>query len=136
MACANQVGVKNIMIKFTDCETGQTFGPIKHELATEEIPKLRLCPYKNEMLPGGYVKRRVGQNEIEMNVIRDTRIPLSFYQGCAETDIQIEYFNGLVYSGVGGTNTGEERSDTHEVAMTMVFRTIDELLPSGRLQAA
>lgn len=135
MACDNQVGVKNIMIRFRDCETNQVFGPISHELATEELPTVRMCAYNNEPLPGGYVKRKVSNASMEMKIIRDLRIPLSLYQGCAALDVQIEYYNGLVYSGVSGTGTGEEKSDTHEVTVMVTFREIDELLPAGLLAA-
>lgn len=136
MACDNQVGVKNILITFTDCDTDQVYGPISHELATEDLPTIRTCAFNNEPMPGGYVKRQVSNAEIEMNVIRDLRIPLAYYQGCASVDVQIEYFNGLVYSAAQGTGTGDERSDTHEVTLTLSFREIDELLPAGTLQAA
>ncbi len=136
MTCPNQVGVKNIMLTFHDCETDAVFGPISHELATEDLPTIRTCPYTNEALPGGYVRRSVGNSMIEMNIVRDLRIPLSLYQGCSSLDIQIEYFNGLVYSAVGGTSTGDEASDTHEVVITTIFREIDELLPAGTIQEA
>lgn len=134
MACANQVGVKNILITFRDCDTDEVFGPISHELATEDLPTWRLCPYNNEPLPGGFVRRQVTNSEVEINVIRDLRVPLALYQGCADIALQVEYFNGLVYSAVNGTGTGDERSDTHEVTMTIAFKEIDELLPAGTLE--
>jgi hypothetical protein len=136
MACDNQVGVKNILLTFTDCDTDQKYGPISHELASDTLPTLRLCPYNNEALPGGYVKKIKGNSQIEVNVVRDLRIPLALYQGCAAVDIQLEYYNGLVYSAVGGGATGDESSDTHEVTLTVSFKEIDELLPAGTLQAA
>jgi hypothetical protein len=136
MTCGNQVGVKNIMLTFHDCETDRVYGPISHQLATEELPTIRACAYSNEPLPGGYVKRILSNAEIEVSVVRDLRIPLAMYQGCSEIGIQIEYYNGLVYSAVQGTGTGDDKSDTHEVAMTLVYREIDELLPAGVLQAA
>lgn len=136
MACDNQVGVKNILVTFRDCETDETFGPISHQLAAEDLPLIRACGYNNQPLPGGYVSRQLSNASIEMNIIRDLRVPLALYQGCAEMDIQIEYFNGLVYSGTGGTGTGEDGSDGHSVTVTAVFRTLDELLPAGTIQAA
>ena len=68
-----------------------------------------------------------------MKIIRDLRIPLALYQGCSSVDVQIEYYNGLVYSAVKGTGTGDEKSDTHEVTIMAAFRAIDELLPNGPL---
>lgn len=136
MACENQVGVKNILLTFTDCDTGQVFGPISHELSSEDLPTIRTCGYNNTSLPGGFVKRQMTNAEIELKVIRDLRIPLAYYQGCSAVDIQIEYYNGLVYSAAKGAGTGDEKSDTHEVSLTVAFKEIDELLPAGTLQAA
>jgi len=136
MNCDNQVGVKNIMLKFTNCDTGAVFGPISHQLAGEDLPTIRTCPYTNEALPGGYIKRSIGNEQIEMTIVRDLRIPLAMYQGCSNVDVQIEYYNGLVYSAIKGTGTGDESSDTHQVTMTLVYREIDELLPVGTLQQA
>jgi len=45
-----------------------------------------------------------------------------------------EYYNGLVYSAQKGTGTGDEKSDTHEVTLTISFKEIDELLPAGTLE--
>lgn len=136
MACDNQVGVKNILLTFTDCDTDAVYGPISHQLSSEDLPTIRTCAYNNEPMPGGYVKRQVSNAEIELKVVRDLRIPLALYQGCAQVAVQIEYYNGLVYSAVDGTGTGDERSDTHEVTLTIAFREIDELLPAGTLAAA
>jgi hypothetical protein len=136
MACDNQVGVKNILITFTDCATGQVFSKISHELSSEDLPTIRACGYTNEALPGGYTKRNLSNAQIELKVIRDLRVPLPYYQGCAGIDIQVEYLNGLVYTGFNGTTTGDESSDTHEVTMTVAYKLLDELLPAGTLQAA
>lgn len=135
MTCENQVGVKNILLTFKDCDTDAVYGPIAHKLATDTLPTWRLCAYNNEALPHGYVKRVPTNPGVEINVIRDLRIPLSMYQGCSDVNIQVEYYNGLVYSAVKGTGIGEEKSDTHEVAMEIVFREIDELLPNGTLES-
>lgn len=136
MACENQVGVKNVMLTFRDCDTDEEFGPIAHELADDTQPTYRMCQYSNEDLPGGYIKRTLGNTQIEVAVIRDLGIPLSLYQGCANIDVQIEHYNGLVYSAVNGSSTGTDPSDAHAVTLTMSFRDpIDELLPSGTTQA-
>ena len=134
MTCENQVGVKNILMTFLDCDTGAIYGPIAHKLSSEDLPTWRLCNYNNDPLPWGYVKRVPTNPEVEINVIRDIRIPLSMYQGCSDVTLQVEYYNGLVYSAARGTGTGDEKSDTHEVAMTVVFRIIDEMLPEGTLE--
>lgn len=136
MPCENQVGVKNIMLTFLDCDTDQVYGPISHDLSSDELPSWRLCKFNNDSLPGGYVKRVVANPGVEMKIIRDLRIPLSMYQGCSSVALQVEYYNGLVYSAVTGTGTGDDKSDTHEVTMNITFKDIDELLPAGTLQQA
>lgn len=136
MACENQVGVRNILIKFYDCDNDVSYGPISHELAGDEQPNYRLCEYSNEALPGGYVRRTKGNNEISMTVIRNPGIPLALYQGCAAVDVTVEHFNGLVITGLNGTGTGDDSSDGHEVTLTATFATVDELLPKTVEQAA
>jgi hypothetical protein len=135
MTCENQVGVKNILLTFKDCDTDAVYGPIAHKLSSEDLPTWRLCPYNNDPLPQGYVKRQPTNPEVEIKVIRDIRIPLAMYQGCSDVNLQVEYYNGLVYSGVKGTGTGDEKSDTHEVTMTITFKEIDEMLPQGTLDS-
>lgn len=133
MACENIVGVKNILLTFTNCETGQVTGPISHKLATEEIPKWRTYEFQSEELPGGYTKRRHISPKCEMQLIRDLRVPLADYQGRSAVALQVEYENGLVYTGANGNITGDDTSDTHEVQCMMSFKFIDELLPPGAL---
>jgi len=135
MTCENQVGVKNILISFRDCDTDEVYGPISHELSSDTLPTWRLCAYDNEALPHGYVKRKPSNPEVEIAVVRDLRVPLAMYQGCSDVNLQVEYYNGLVYSAAKGTGTGTEKSDTHEVTMTIVFKEIDELLPAGTLES-
>lgn len=134
MTCENQVGVKNILLSFRDCDTDVVYGPIAHELSSDTLPTWRLCGFNNEALPHGYVKRNPTNPEVEIAVIRDLRIPLAMYQGCSDVALQVEYYNGLVYTAARGTGTGDEKSDTHEVTMTISFRDIDEILPNGTLE--
>jgi hypothetical protein len=136
MSCDNIVGVKNILLTLTDCNTDQVIGPYAHELATDELPTWKLCPFTNEVLTGGYTRRTYANSTATLNIIRDLRVPLSWYQGCASIDIQVEYENGLVYTAKGGTHTGDDQSDTHGVTLTLSFKEIDELLPEGALIAA
>jgi len=135
MTCENQIGVKNILITFKDCDTLAVYGPIAHLLATDTLPTFRLCPYNNEAIPHGYVRRKPTNPEVMINVIRDVRIPLAMYQGCSDITLQVEMYNGLVYSAAKGTGTGDTKSDTHEVELTISFKEIDELLPNGPLES-
>jgi len=134
--CDNQIGVRNILIRFTDCDSNAVYGPFSHELAGSEQPTYRLCEFSNEALPGGYVRRTRGTNEISVMVIRNLGIPLALYQGCGSMDITIEHFNGMVITGLSGTSTGEESSDGHEVTLTASFKEIDELLPNRAVNLA
>lgn len=136
MACENLVGVKNILLTFFDCDTDTRIGPISHKQATDELPTIKSCPWTNEALPNGFTKRTAAQALMSLNVIRDLRIPLAYYQGCVSISIQIEYENGLVYSALDGGVTGDEQSDTHEIQMELTFTEIDELLPPGSLAQA
>jgi hypothetical protein len=135
--CKNQIGTRNIQIRFYDCDNNQTYGPFMHELAGDTQPTYRLCAYSNEPMPGGYVKRTKGNKEISVVVIRNPTVPLALYQGCASMDISVEHFNGLVVTGRNGTGTGSDASDGHEVTITATFRDtdVDELLPAGSASA-
>lgn len=136
MACDNLVGLKNCVITFTDCDTDTTVGPISHLLATEDLPTIKTCAWNNEKLVGGYTRRQASDVGVEISIIRDLRIPLAWYQGCASIDMQLEYDNGLVYTCLGGGVIGDEKSDTHQVDLELTFRIIDELLPTGALAQA
>ena len=131
--CQKIVGVKNILISFRNCDTDQVVGPIAHDLARDDLPRWRLYEYRQEKLPGGYVRRHHISPECEMNLIRDLRIPLRDYQGRSALKIQVEYENGLVYTGESGGVQGEEMSDTHEVTLKLAFKVLEELLPPGGL---
>lgn len=131
--CDNQVGVRNILIKFLDCDSNTIYGPLAHTLAGDAQPTYRLCDTSNEPLPGGFVRRTRGNNMITINVIRDLRVPLALYQGCASIDITVEHYNGMVVTGISGTATGDTDSDGHEVEISATFKTIDEFLPAGTL---
>ncbi len=136
MPCDNLVGVKNILITFRDCDTDEVIGPLSHELSTEELPMVKTCDIVNETMTNGFIRRTSANASIMMNVIRDLGIPLAWYQGCAALDIQIEYLNGLVYTGLGGSAIGDERSDTHDVTIEASFETLDEMLPGTQRSAA
>lgn len=135
MACENQIGVKNILITFQSCETEEVIRNVAHKLSTDELPTILACAWTIEALTNGYVSRSASNASITINVIRDTRVPLQWYQGCAQIDIQIEYLNGLVYTAFGGSVTGAEGSDTHDVAMEISFKEIDEMLPAAQIAA-
>jgi hypothetical protein len=133
MACSNLVGVKNLVITFKNCTTGETSQPIVHKLATADIPTWKTCPFMNEKLPGGYIKQSTANAGAEMKIIRDARVPLSYYQGCATLNVQCEMFSGIVFTGVDGGVLNDTKSDSHEVDLEITFSTLDELLPPGAI---
>lgn len=131
MACENHVGVKNILISFTDCDTGQTVTSLSHKLAVaDEFPTFKTCTRISEALTEGYIRVTAGNATMTLNVIRNIQIPLAWYQGCAALDVQVEFVNGLVYSARGGTVVDADESDSHGVTMALVFKEIDERRPS------
>ena len=134
--CDNLVGIKNVVLTFFDCDTNIKLGPISHKLSSDDLPEVRTCDEQHESLPGGFTKKQQDSAMIKIKLIRDLRVPLAFYQGCASVDISLEYLNGLVYTGLNGGVTGDNLSDSHQVEMDMTFITIDELLPAGALAAA
>jgi hypothetical protein len=133
--CNTLVGIKNITFTFYNCDTNVSIGPISHILSSEELPTIRTCDSKNTDLPGGYTKREQSSAMMKMKVIRDLRVPLAYYQGCAQLSIQVEFLNGLVYTGLDGGVTSDSESDSHEVEIDVTFDSIDELLPAGALAA-
>lgn len=133
--CNKTVGIKNILVKMTNCDTGEVIPQISHQLATEELPTWKVCTWKNDPLPGGFVRRVASQAGLEIKLIRDDRIPLAYYQGCATWDIQVEYVSGLVYTGTSGGVTGDTKSDSHQVDLNIVFDSIAEQLPGSALAA-
>jgi Phage tail tube protein len=136
MACPKLLGVKNIPIKFTNCNTGQVLGPYIHKLSGDELPQFRTYPFASEALPNGYSRQFQRSAKIMMKIQRDPRIPLSWYQGAAVLDIQVEMESGHVYTGEGGTIIGEPTSDSLEIEIEASFEGIDELLPDGALADA
>lgn len=137
MACEGIIGVKNILLTFTHCDSGQTVKNLSHALSSDEIPQVRTVPFKSEAIPGGYTRRHSSYCRINMKVIVNRGLHLSWYQGAASVDVQIEYEDGRVLTGTGGTVSGEETSDMHEANMQLTFRGgVTELLPDGALATA
>lgn len=127
-ACDRLIGVKHITIRFTDCNNGAVYGPYKHELSSDEQPTWWLLNYVNEEQPGGFARRAARSMKGTLKVNRLLFLPLRYYQGDAGLEVQVEYINGSVVTALEALVTGEEMSDTREVAMTIVAPVIDEVL--------
>jgi hypothetical protein len=136
MACNKQNGVKNILLTFTDCDTEEVIGPISHEQPDDTLPTFKNCAWTNTALTNGYVQRSASNATMTLPVVRDLRVPLAYYQGCAQVDVQVEKFDGTVYTLTEGAVTEPEESDGRSVTMTIIAAEIDELLPPGSLAAA
>lgn len=133
-ACLNQIGVKNLMIEFVDCDAPNPggIGNVKataHCLHQDSLPEIDSVPYRLEELSCGRVRRTWKNATIRINVVRDLRIPLAYYQGRAGLNVQIEYINGDVFTGLAGNVTQPEPSDTSSVQFTVAFEQITEVLP-------
>ena len=133
MACTNIIGVKNILISFENCDTGETIRNVSHELATEDLPKFYTAEYVNSEMPGGRIKRTQSSPYMEMTVVVEDGIALAWYQGEASLTIQIEMASGRVYTGFSGGVTDAESSDSSDVTLKVIFDEIDELVPAASL---
>ena len=136
MSCENNIGLKNAVFSFTHCDTGEQIKRISHVLAEDDLPEVRMARVSSETLNGGYVKKTQGSPMIKGNFVRDRRVPQEWYEGHASIDVQLEYYSGIIISGVGGTNVAEDGSDTHSVNLEITYRQLDELLPDGALAQA
>jgi hypothetical protein len=133
MACANQVGVKNLTLAFTDCRSGDAggIGNVKatsHIMAQDALPELDSVPYKLTGLSAGRVKLTYKNASIKLNIVRNLAVPLSYYQGRASMDVQIEFLNGGVMTGIAGAVTEPQASDGNEVNFTVEFDSLSEIL--------
>ena len=126
-------GVKNIPIPFRDCDTDTVYGPIAHELATDTLPTWRLCAYNNEAMPHGYVKRVVSNLSTEIEAHPGPVVPFDV-TGVVVTPNSGGILQRSHRPAAQGTGTGDEKSDTHSMAMTISFKVIDEMLPAGTLE--
>lgn len=136
MACDKQNGVKNILVTFEDCNTGQRFGPLSHRLADgAEIPTVKTCARVNTALTGGYVQVAEDNASMTLTIIKDRTIPTAWYQGCASLDIQVEKLDGTIWTLTGGSVTEPDESDGHSVTMTVIAEEIFETLPGAAIAA-
>lgn len=133
MSCDNIVGVKNILLTFTHCETGAVFSKVSHKLAGDELPKFMTSKKKNEDMTSGRFKQTEASPKADMTVLVEDGIPLSYYQGEAAIGMQVEMLSGRVYTGFGGGVVDAESSDTSEVTLGITFEDIDELVPTKNL---
>ncbi len=136
MGCLNQVGVKNLLLGFADCDNGSSGGignvaGVTHSMAQDELPMYDSVPYTLEALSGGRVKRTYKNCSIKVNVVRNKAIPLQYYQGRASVDYQCEHIDGSVFTGAAGSVVEADDSDSNEVSMTISFASIVEVLAPG-----
>jgi hypothetical protein len=127
-SCDKTIGIRNIILTFLDCDGNIIQGPLVHEPTEDSEPNIKTCKETREALSSGRSKIIRGNTEInDLSVYRRLEVPLSLYQGCAAVNVTLEYYNGLVYTGLNGTVVGAEGSDGTIVNMSMIFEDIDEL---------
>ena len=97
-------------------------------MAVDALPEIDSVPYKLQGLSAGRVKRTMKNATIKLNVVRSLAVPLSYYQGRASMDVQIEYLNGSVITGLAGAVTDPQPTDGNDVAFTVEFKILTEIL--------
>jgi len=131
MACENQVGVKNVLITFRNCDTDEVIQKVAHEEVGENDFVVIGCNRRNEAGKNGKVAVSKDNATMTITVDRNPDIPLSYYQGCAAIDIQVEMHNGVVYTGYNGSVVDPDGSNGSTVTMSLIFSRIDEMLASA-----
>lgn len=125
--CDKTIGLRNVLLTFLDCDGNIIQGPLVHEPTEDSEPNIMMCKEKREALSSGRSKIMRGNTEItDLAVYRRLEVPLAIYQGCAAVNVTLEYYNGLVYTGLNGTVIDAEGSDGVVVNMTIIFDDIDE----------
>lgn len=128
MTCANQIGLKNLSLTLTDCDTGNVYAQRIHNLGDTELPSMFLPDHENQMLPTGKVLRQRAAGQFDMTVERDDSIPLRVYQS-GSVELIAEYHSGIVIS-ISGVATGRNMSNGHQVQMSIGITEVTELLPA------
>lgn len=132
MACDKKEGIKNILLTFTDCDTEETTGPISHKQPVDaDLPTVMACSYANTDIGRGRVTVAEQSQNLSVTVQGDRSIPMSWYQGCAEIKIQIEWFTGEVWTGMAGQVIDAEASNRTSITMSIIFEEIDIMLPAS-----
>jgi len=131
MACENQVGVKNVLITFRNCDTDEVIQKVAHEEVGENDFNVVNCRFRNESGKNGKVSVSKDNATMTITVDRNPDIPLSYYQGCAAIDIQVEMKSGRVYTAYNGSVVDPDGSDGTTVTMNLIFSEIDEMLASA-----
>lgn len=133
MSCANKEGVKNILLTFVDCETGEKISNISHKQPLDaDNPTMIGCAFNNTDIGRGRVSVAERSEQMTLTVQGDNAVPISYYQGCASVTVQVEWFSGEVWTGEDGNVIEPDASNRASITMTLVFEKINVMLAARR----
>lgn len=128
MACENDTGVRNVFLTFNPCQDeGEVIAHREHFLAEEsELPTYNLCVYRSTVLSGDIVKKTRTRPTMSFSVVPQKDIPSGYYTGCAEIDVDFEFFDGTTISGRGGVIVNTSGLSKERVSLDLSFKKITE----------
>lgn len=129
MSCENIKGIRNLFLSFTPCLVeGNAIVHRKHSMADDnEMPSFNACGYRNTILPGNITKIASARPTMSFSIVPQKDVPASYYTGCAEIDVDIEYFDGRIISGQGGVVISTSGMTDERVSLDLSFETITEV---------
>lgn len=127
MACESDVGLKNLVLTFRDCNTGEEISAISHNLAEDTQFEWNACPYTRTSTSGR--KTRVSKASVQINftVVPSLSIPSNYYTGCAEMDVSAEFYSGRVITATNGSIVDASAMNEESVAIQARFDVLDEI---------
>lgn len=132
--CPSQVGVRNLVISFKDCDSDAEWRNVVHKMNGDTLPTVMACNKVTTQLPGGKVQVSEGNGyTFTADIQRVEGIPLAMYQGCAALDISVEWYDGSVWTLINGSVTDATESDGNTITLTASFQEFDEILAVTQL---
>lgn len=133
--CPAQVGVRNLVISFRDCDSDSEWRNIAHKMNGDILPTVLACNKITTRLPGGKVQVSEGNGyTFTADVQRVESIPLAMYQGCAAIDVSVEWYDGSVWTLLTGSVIDAAESDGNTITLTASFQEFDEILAEPRME--
>lgn len=133
--CPAQVGVRNLVISFKDCESDNEWRNVVHKINGDTLPTVMACNKTTTVLPGGKVQVGEGTGyTFTADILRVESIPLAMYQGCAAIDVSVEFYDGSVWTLLNGSVTDATESDGNTIQLTASFQEFDEILAVNTLE--
>lgn len=134
--CPSQVGVRNLVISFKDCDSDQEWRNVAHKMNGDVLPTVLACNKNTTALPGGKVQVSEGTGyTFSADIQRACGIPLAMYQGCAAIDVSVEWYDGSVWTLLNGSVTDAGESDGNSITLTGSFQEFDEILSCSMMDS-